>query len=567
MTTFNAYYQSELAFMRESGRSFATAYPDAAKYLAEPGADPDVERLLEGVAFLTGRIRQRLDDGLPEVTHALIAALLPHYLRPLPAMTVVQFSSSALRRDAVVVPAGAFIDAVALAGTACRFRTVHAVTVTPLSITQVRSEPGPPTRVAVTFSLPEGAVTTGLHRVRLFLGEDAPAARALHLCLSRNAGVSLLIEGRPVPARLTLAAVGFAAEEALLPHPPTASESHRLLVEWFAFPQRFQALELEGLDAALPPGTTSFTISVECTTHGRLLPALGPASLLLHTTPAVNLFPGEAEPLTIDGRSTVHRVRPAGGDPQHLGIFSVTGVTGRVHGSTRDIPLERRWHRQASSTATWLERRRPAVLGSGADVDLLLDNAPRADGPLTLSLTVLCTNRDLPTRLGSGDVRRPGPGVPAGLTVRNLLVPSPAVEPALSGDLHWRLLGHLALDRSSLLSVEGLREAFALYDLRAPLDQTARHAHQRLSEALLDVTTERGIRLLDGVPIRGVVITISVDEERLGGLGEAHLLGTVLDGFLSSAVSLNAFTRLSLRCTRAGEVFTWADRLGRKRLL
>lgn len=567
MTTFNAYYQSELAFLRESGRAFATAHPDAAKHLAEAGADPDVERLLEGTAFLTGRIRQRLDEGLPEVTHALIEALLPHYLRPLPALTVVQFASTAIRRDAVTVPAGAIIDAVPFAGTACRFRTTQAVTISPLGIVQVCSEAGPPTRVAITFSLPEGAITTGLDRVRLFLGDDAPAARALHLCLARNDGLSLLVDGQPRAANLRLVPLGFATDESLLPHPPTASECHRLLIEWFAFPQRFHALELTGLGAALRPGTTTFTINVICATHGRHLPPLGPTSLLLHTMPAVNLFPGEADPLTIDGRSTVHRVRPAGGDPQHLGIFAITGVTGRVPGATRDIPLERRWHRHAGSAATWLERRRPAVLGTGADVDLLLDNAPLADGPVILSLDVLCTNRDLPTRLGIGDVRRPGPGVPAGVTVRNLLVPTLAVEPALSGDLHWRLLGHLALDRGSLLSVDGLREAFALYDLRAPLDQTARHAHQRLSEALVEVTSERTVRILDGVPIRGLAITISIDEERLGGVGEAHLLGTVLDGFLSSSVSLNAFTRLAIRCTRAGEVFTWPDRLGRKRLL
>lgn len=566
MTTFNAYYQSELTFLRESGRAFATAYPDAAKYLAEPGSDPDVERLLEGVAFLTGRIRQRLDDGLPEVTHTLIDALLPHYLRPIPAMTVVQFASLASRRETVIVPAGATIDAVAHGGTACRFRTVHAVAVTPLILTHVRSEPGPPTRVLLDFTIPEGAVLRGLDRVRLYLGDDAPAARALHLCLSRHDGLTLALEGRPTTSRLQLLPVGFAPDEALLPHPQTASDCHRLLLEWFAFPQRFHGLELTGLDAALPPGTTSFTVSVTVASHARHLPSLGPASILLHTTPAVNLFIGDADPITVDGRSTVHRVRPAGSNPQHHGIFAITGVTGRNHGAAHDIPLERRWHRNAAA-ATWLERRRPAVLGSGADVDLLLDHPPLADGPLVLSLALLCTNRDLPAQLGIGDLRRPGSGVPAGLTVRNLLVPTTAIEPALCGDLHWRLLGQLTLDRGSLLSVTGLREAFALYDLRASVDQTARHAHQRLCDALLEVTSERTIRLLDGVPIRGVAITLSFDEERLGGAGEAHLVGSVLDGFFAGAVSLNAFIRVAVRCTRGGELFTWPDRLGRKRLL
>ena len=56
---FNKYYQDELTYLRELGKEFAAAYPAIAPLLAERGADPDVERLLEGVAFLTGRIRQK----------------------------------------------------------------------------------------------------------------------------------------------------------------------------------------------------------------------------------------------------------------------------------------------------------------------------------------------------------------------------------------------------------------------------------------------------------------------------------------------------------------------------
>ena len=71
------YYQDELLFLRELGREFSRANPDAAPFLAEAGTDPDVERLLEGFAFLTARIRQKLDDELPELTHALMEMFWP----------------------------------------------------------------------------------------------------------------------------------------------------------------------------------------------------------------------------------------------------------------------------------------------------------------------------------------------------------------------------------------------------------------------------------------------------------------------------------------------------------
>ena len=84
----NTYYQDELRYLREVGPEFARANPQTARLLADRGSDPDVERLLEGVAFLCGRIRQKLDDELPELTANMMALLWPHYLRPIPSMTI-----------------------------------------------------------------------------------------------------------------------------------------------------------------------------------------------------------------------------------------------------------------------------------------------------------------------------------------------------------------------------------------------------------------------------------------------------------------------------------------------
>ena len=63
--SFNHYYQSELTALRQLGRRFAERSPALAPFLGQTGRDPDVERLLEGFAFLTGRLRQKLDDELP----------------------------------------------------------------------------------------------------------------------------------------------------------------------------------------------------------------------------------------------------------------------------------------------------------------------------------------------------------------------------------------------------------------------------------------------------------------------------------------------------------------------
>src|SRR5690554_7123954 len=102
--SFNHYYQSELSALRQAGKRFAERNPALAPFLGQSGRDPDVERLLEGFAFLTGRLRQKLDDELPELTHSLMHLLWPNYMRPLPSLSMLQFDPLSRAGPAVPVP-------------------------------------------------------------------------------------------------------------------------------------------------------------------------------------------------------------------------------------------------------------------------------------------------------------------------------------------------------------------------------------------------------------------------------------------------------------------------------
>ena len=88
------YYERELTFLRQMGAEFAEKYPKIASRLQlEPDRceDPHVERLIEGFAFLAGRVHLKIDDEFPEVTESLLSILFPHYTHPIPAMSVVEF--------------------------------------------------------------------------------------------------------------------------------------------------------------------------------------------------------------------------------------------------------------------------------------------------------------------------------------------------------------------------------------------------------------------------------------------------------------------------------------------
>ena len=160
--SFNHYYQSELTALRQLGRRFAERSPALAPFLGQPGRDPDVERLLEGFAFLTGRLRQKLDDELPELSHSLMQLLWPNYMRPLPAFSILQFVPLTRSEPVIVVERDTPVESVPIEGVNCRFRTCYATDVSALDLVGkgVESSQASTARYVLCTVIDEAVVTT-----------------------------------------------------------------------------------------------------------------------------------------------------------------------------------------------------------------------------------------------------------------------------------------------------------------------------------------------------------------------------------------------------------------------
>ena len=132
-----SYYNRELEFLRKMGAAFADAHPRIAGRLrltADAVEDPHVQQLLQSVAFLTARLRHRIDDDFPELTDALLGVLYPHYLHPVPAMSIVHFKPEPDLDASYVIPTGLELESEAVGGDSCRFRTCYDTTLWPVSV-------------------------------------------------------------------------------------------------------------------------------------------------------------------------------------------------------------------------------------------------------------------------------------------------------------------------------------------------------------------------------------------------------------------------------------------------
>ena len=89
------HYNTELAHLREMGTEFAQQFPKIAARLGMSSfdvADPYVERLLEGCAFLAARVQLKVEEEFPRFTQHLTQAVLPQAVCPTPSMLIARLA-------------------------------------------------------------------------------------------------------------------------------------------------------------------------------------------------------------------------------------------------------------------------------------------------------------------------------------------------------------------------------------------------------------------------------------------------------------------------------------------
>lgn len=562
MAALADYFPAELDLLRRTGLAFARDNPALARALHTHADDPDVERLLEGVAFLCAGLRARIDRAGDDLVHALAELVAPHVLLPLPAATIVELAPNArAMRARHPVPRSRPLRSRPVGGVACSFRTCHDLDLWPLHVADARLADTPADAPAIDLTLglsePGRAALREPAPLRLFLHHpDLAQAATLLLWLTRHlTGVTVLtsagVAGRLPPSCLTPLPT---AAHPVFPWPDTAPAAHRGLLELFVLPERHCFVELSGLHA-LALDDTRVTLRFELHRPPPLPAALSPAAFRLHCVPAVNLFEAPGEPIDRAGLAREALVRADGLDPRHVEVHDVTAVHALARDRTRRAltPFARALGHPARGTFSL--RRAPSPLGDGVDTFLTVHDPPGAPLPdEILSLQLLCTNRRLPIGLRPGDLHDDNPGALLRGYTNLTAVTAPAPFP-LGDHARWRLLSHLALAPRPLADVSTLRGLLRLYNLHP---ESARgRANTRQIDAIRGLRREALTRVVRGAPVSALRTTLELDEPALGGPGLAFLFGHVLDDLLAAHLPMGSAGELHLALSPGQHALTW----------
>ncbi|MGO9062715.1 MAG: type VI secretion system baseplate subunit TssF [Candidatus Binataceae bacterium] len=574
----NRYYEQELSHLRQLAAEFSKAHPALAPMLAGPSSDPDVERLLEGVAFLTGLVRARIDDEFPEFIQTLGNLIFPHYLRPIPACTMIAFRAKGRLNEPAMVAPGVEIGSVPVDGTSCIFRTCYPVEVHPLVLrdASVTDRPGAPTAIRLSFTL-EGFQLANwpLKSLRFFLGQNISEASLLYFLLSRYV-TEIVVSTTDAPAYLLrpadLRPVGFAADEAILPYPPYAYPGYRVLQEYLLMPEKFLFLELTGLDRwENRGGGQDFDIEFRLSEKPAWTPRIRRESFTLNATPAINLFACDAEPIMLDHKRNEYRVVPSARNRANSQIFSIDQVVGHSQGGAPAKTYHRFGLFQASdfgTSGTYEVIVRPAVVerGLGAFLSIAYPEGS-VPGPELLTIRLTCTNGLLPDSLHLGDISKPTDNSPERLEFQNITAPTASIAPSAADSLLARLLSHMSLNYLSIANAGNLRALLHLYVFTGPQERRPDIANRRRIDGIQEVRVQAANRIVSGIMMRGQHITLRCRSDHYAGPGDLFLFGVILDRFLADYAALNTYTRVEIEDVLTGDQYRWPERIGQQQLM
>lgn len=603
------YYNKELSYIRRSAAEFAKRYPKVASRLRlgeDSIEDPHVGRLVESVAYMNARISKKLDDDFSELTEAMLGVLYPHYLAPIPSMSIVQMVPPESLGEATTVPKGTEIKTEEIDGEPCYFRTTSDVQLLPLSVVQANFMGG--AYAAPNHPMSKGAKSVlrlvlccqnekmtfqelAPEKIRFYLKGESTHVNQLYTMLFNQLNTVALADGADDFQALFMdkscvCQVGYGADEGMLPYSSRSFMGYRLLTEYFVFPQKFLFFDVAGFDANafLNRGQTIelfFYFNSESTELERGVSA---ETFALGCAPVVNLFKQRAEPVRMTHQAEEYHISADTSRPLSKEIYSIDSVVATSHtDETLEFePFYGFGHATNGQKAMyWHATRRVPEQGGENNLDAgtemymsLVDlsfKTVKKDG-WTLSMETTCLNRDLPARLpyGGGQPLLSLVSSQAPLeSVLCLTAPTQTKRIYVDDELRWRLISHLNLNYSSMLggsdSAAVLKEMLKLYNF----DDSP--SSNMLIEGILDVKSRQILSRVTGSGFvggmcRGLEITVFIDESRFESSG-FFLFGCVLERFFALFAPINSFTRLILTSpNREVPIRKWPPRAGEKQL-
>lgn len=621
---FLEYYEDELTHLRELSTEFAALHPAVAGNLSldtVPCPDPYVERLLEGISFLTARTRLKVDAESSRFSRNILDALYPDLVAPSPAVSTVVLNPGPQVETMLsghVVEQGTRLISGLRDGlsTRCTFTTSQDVQLLPIRVASVDfiqdkgaikaaglsseqtkgAESG--LKIVIERTGPDSLSELSFEHLDLYFGGDALSSQLFDVIFGQGQSAYARTQGtggdfKPIPQPRML---GLADEESLLPRTKPTFEGYRVLREYFLMPERFHYVRLTDLGQYVETASdNALELMILFRGECREISDVTTAILKLFATPIINLFSKECNIVEIDSRKSQQVLHADRTRPRDFEIYQVQSIEDAdVEGRSAQIaPLFSMEQNRGNGVVYSTERkpRRPSedeirdgqtrTTYAGDDMFISVARpvqAKRAHPVKRLDVRALCTNRDLPLlddtpklSLETGDPVSKIDLLSALKPPRSSLAASLPKSRGGEGrldELSWRLISQLSLNYLSLAQEANNAEPLrAMLDVYADRGDPALARHVRAFQKITSTPIVERLEIKGPIAFgRGVEITLHVDENPLSG-HSILLLSALLSSVFARNASLNSFVRTKTRLLHSQEDILWPMTPGKRHLI
>lgn len=572
-------FRAELDFLKKDGKYFSKVHPHLSRFLSDEIIDPEAERIIESFAFLTARLKEKIQDSFPELTQSIIQLLWPNYLRPLPSCAILRFDP---KERAIttkhIIPKGTFVNSKPVDGTSCSFKITSDVAVYPLILRSIDTNVTPKSTI---LELNLGNISENnfaslkCDELSIHLsGSDYNALTCYQWLFNYLDKITVQVNNKEIQLPLDcISQQGLEEKDSLLPYPENAFNGYRLIQEFFFFPKKFYFFKLINLHKYLKNiEGDELKLSFR---FNRPIPKdlnLGLSDFTLYCSPIINLFEHDAIPINLNGKKTAYPVIPVGLNKSHFEIFEIEKVTGiklseytgkkeqlsvypRFETFSHDIGNNRR------DTAFYKSSLKENIEENGYEHYISFvsnGNEVQEKNNETISIDLQCTNRGLPEYLSLGDICIPSQDTPSYINFENITRPRSTVRPVLDGSLHWQLISNLSLNYMSLNNLDMLKSVLSVYDFSATYDLQSKRRTEKRLDAIKSISTVPIDRIIKGAVYRGVKSIIKIDGDKFLCEGEVFLFGSILAEFFRLYGTINSFHELEIINISNNEIFKWS---------
>lgn len=573
--SFEKYFQNELSKIRTLAKDFSKEHPSVAPLLVSQSADPDAERLLEGVSFLTGLLQQKLDDEFPEVIHSLMNILFPHYLRPVPALSILEFTPKPSLQESTVVQKGTYVNSKTIDDTACTFVTTSDLTVYPLSLKETLYKSNADTTSTLELEI-ESSVSLSLLKMdtlSFYIGDSYDNSSNIFMLFDyylKNITIELN-DGKLVRLPIEkLECDGFNQDNSLFSYPQNAFTGYRMLQEYFVLPQKFFFFNLLLGDKLSNYKGEKIKIIFGFKKSTIYLNSLTSNALKLFCTPIKNLFEADAEPIRLEHKKELLQVRPPRRYSGKYQVYDVEEVSSYIQGekeSRKYFPFES-FEKDDKNSYIYQVHRKISIVNSKEEIFLALHYDKKLPTKKeVLSVKITCTNGSLTERLQLGEISQGSDNSPELTTFKNIMPCTMQIDAPIGERSLWQFISHLSVNFLTLADIQTFKKMLKLYIFSNNRDKAKVARNQKQIDAIESFDIVMIDKISRGYLLKGHKVSMSVRVDFFACIGDLYLFCSVILRFLANYASLNSFVTLEVKEIISGESLSWVPILGNRKLI